>query len=67
MPPGEMLRKWLTDNNIPQSSLASRLEVDRSTVHLWIKGTRCPWRKHAHKIQIATGGAIDATLWKSAQ
>lgn len=67
MPPSNMLRNWLIEHNIPQTTFARALEVDRSTVTLWLKGARCPWRKHAKKIQIATGGAIDATLWQAAK
>ena len=65
MKASEMLRKWLTDHGIPQCAFARSVEVDRSTVTLWLKGARCPWKKHAIKIQNATGGAIDAKLWQA--
>lgn len=66
MKPEIVLLQWLQDNGVKRCEFASLMDVDRSTVTLWVQGRRRPWRKHAAKIAEATGGAIPAQIWEQA-
>jgi transcriptional regulator with XRE-family HTH domain len=60
----ELLTHWIaTSGHYTQAELAHALDVSRTAVHRWIKGTLMPSRARAEEIERLSGGAVPARLW----
>lgn len=52
------LKKWMKYHNVNISAMAEKLDVDRSSIHKYIDGTRTPCLSKALKIEKITKGKV---------
>jgi transcriptional regulator with XRE-family HTH domain len=52
------LREWLFKNRLSVTYFAAILKVDRSYVHMWLRGTKFPSQELLDKIRTLTVGKV---------
>lgn len=62
-PPHERLKGWLKATSTRPAQFAKRLRYDRSNFHRVLNGSLRPSLDLAHRIDIATNGAIPMSAW----
>jgi plasmid maintenance system antidote protein VapI len=63
---GELLQKWLEENDKTAAWLAEQLGVDRVVLWRWMVGERTPRIEHCAAIERITNSAVPAASWAEA-